>query len=554
MNDRTDEIKMYYEDICAGKEVRRNLISLRDAIKDEAGKRTLAYLFNGDFSSFCALLDAEDPKIRKNAALVLGAMESEDLLPVLFDAYSREETLFVRTDYLKAISKMDYRPIADQLEQRYEQLCSVKEWPPEEWKHISEEIRVLQSMVLHCRGIRQHRFSGSKERETVILMTNRRHREATAEQITKGKITMLAGGLRVEGASLKEILQIRTYSELLFPLDAGSVQPGTKENSASGADSVLDLPAKEPEQCGAVLAKPVLMLADRIYRGAGAFLFRVDLRCGAGNVPFSAEDKGSYIRKISNAMERASGGRLFNSVSEYEIEIRLVLRKNGSYVAMLKPSPVFDSRFSYRRETVAASVAPVNAALTVWLSHSWMKEGAQVLDPFCGVGTMLVERDRAVKAGPMYGIDLFGEAIEKARRNTQRAGCRVNYINRDFFTFRHDYPFDEVITDMPTTAGEGTKRELRQLYHRFFEKIQDLLKKEAVLILYTSSPNYVVESVQGSGQEAPPAQAASSEGTVQYHDDGAGKRVNCFHIEKSFLLNEKNGTTVFVISYKRTGR
>ncbi|MCC8105522.1 MAG: HEAT repeat domain-containing protein [Clostridiales bacterium] len=526
-------IKELYEQICAGNEVRTNLIRLRDELKKEENRRESAYLLGGDFSNLTALLKDEDPKVRKNAALILGKLESEDLLPVLFDAYKKEKTLYIRADYLKALSELDYRPLSESLEEQLFVLRENGEWMPEEWKHVSEEIRILQTMVLRCKGIRHHRFAGGKEKEDVILLTNRRQREATAEQIQKGKITMLAGGLRVEGASLKEVRPIRTYSELLFPLKTGA-----------------ELPAKQPVLCGETLAAPVLALADRLYNGAGAFLYRIDVRGGGAGTavahgsPASTnggaasdvtgtdwfcvgeyrEKKGSYIRKLSAALERVSGARLVNSVTDYELELRLVLKKDGTFTSMLKPSVSFDERFLYRKEVVASSIAPVNAALTAHLAQPWLKEGAQVLDPFCGVGTMLIERDRAVKAGTMYGLDIFGEAIEKARRNTRRADCIVNYINRDFFTFRHEYLFDEVITNMPVSAGDGSKQALRQLYHDFFAYIGSLLKEEAVLILYTAAPNYVVESVRKA----------------------AG-----FRIEKSFLLNEKNQTTVFVILWKR---
>jgi len=524
-------VRENYEKICAGEEVREHLIQLREELKEENGRREFAYLLGGDFSKLCGLLSHEDPKVRKNAALVLGKMESEDLLPVLFDAYRKEKTLFIRADYLKAMSELDYRPLLSGLEQQLAVLRDVQEWQPEEWKHVSEEIRMLQTMVLRCSGVRHHRFSGEKEPEDVILLTNRRQREATAEQVQKGKITMLAGGVRVDGASLKDIRQIRTYTELLFPVKTRT------------------LPADQPAQCGELLAGPVLMLLDRIYNGAGAFLFRVELRGqNTGNSPRSEhsprgergaasavdlfcvgqyqEKKGVYLRKFSDALEKASGARLINSVTDYEVEVRLVLRKDGTFAAMLKPSSSFDGRFDYRKEVVASSIAPVNAALTAYLAKPWLKEGAQILDPFCGVGTMLIERSRAVKTGTMYGLDLFGEAIEKARRNTQRAGCIVNYVHRDYFTFTHEYLFDEVITDMPQTAPEGTKGALRELYHRFFETIGKLLKEEAVLVIYSSEPNYVLESVRVWSE---------------------------YRIEKRFLLNEKNNTTVFVISRKRMG-
>ncbi len=48
------------------------------------------------------------------------------------------------------------------------------------------------------------------------------------------------------------------------------------------------------------------------------------------------------------------------------------------------------------------------------LAKDYLKEEAQVLDPFCGVGTMLIERNQVKKAKVMYGVDLYGEAIDGA--------------------------------------------------------------------------------------------------------------------------------------------
>ena len=79
-------VREYYERICAGDQLRQNLIALRDALKEEKARREFAYLLGGDFSKLCALLKDEDPKVRRNAAAILGKMESEDLLPILFDA------------------------------------------------------------------------------------------------------------------------------------------------------------------------------------------------------------------------------------------------------------------------------------------------------------------------------------------------------------------------------------------------------------------------------------------------------------------------------------
>ncbi|MCD7764240.1 MAG: hypothetical protein LUI14_13865 [Lachnospiraceae bacterium] len=58
-------IKELYEQICAGDEVRANLIRLRDELKNEESRREFAYLLGGDFSNLTALLKDEDPKVRK---------------------------------------------------------------------------------------------------------------------------------------------------------------------------------------------------------------------------------------------------------------------------------------------------------------------------------------------------------------------------------------------------------------------------------------------------------------------------------------------------------
>ncbi len=84
-----------------------------------------------------------------------------------------------------------------------------------------------------------------------------------------------------------------------------------------------------------------------------------------------------------------------------------------------------------------------------------------MLDPFCGVGVLLVERDFLVPAGDMYGVDIFGEAILMARENARTAGMNINYINRDIFDFTHKHLFDEIVTDMPA-RGKKTDAFLRR--------------------------------------------------------------------------------------------
>lgn len=493
-------IKELYGEICAGKDVRANLIALRRELKAEENQRKFAYLLGGDFHMLTRLLQSEDPKVRKNAALILGDMETEDLLPFLFAAYQKEETLFVRTDYLKAMEKLDCTPYLEKLKMRREELRRTV--PTEEnRKHMREELVQLENMLLKLERPGKHVFTGYKPAPEVILVTNRNQREATKSQILEGQITELGQGLKIKNGNLKELMKLRTYTELLFPLPAGRALYG------------------KPEEIGAGLAKlGIAEFLEDLHKTGGCFYYRMEIKG-----PMAAEKRGDFIRRAAERLDGLSGGRLWNTATDYEVELRLLEKKDGSFLPMLKLYTIPDRRFTYRKETVAASISPVNAALTVRLAQKYMKEGAQILDPFCGVGTMLLERNRAVTARHMYGLDIFGEAIEKARRNTERDGSTVYYINRDFFDFTHTYLFDEIITDMPRSTDH---MELGALYRRFFDRAYEFLKEDGVIILYTMNPELAERELN---------------------------RHSGFQKREEFLLNEKNLTKVFVIG-KMTDR
>ena len=193
---------------------------------------------------------------------------------------------------------------------------------------------------------------------------------------------------------------------------------------------------------------------------------------------------------------------------------------------MLKLYTIPDRRFAYRKETTAQSTSASLAALAVELARPYLKEGAQILDPFCGTGTLLMERCLAAGADPVYGIDRFGEAVEKAKINSEISErfphAPFHLINRDFFDFTHEYPFDEIITEFPKeeAAGEHAK----EFAVRFLDKAATLLKEEAVLVILTDAPQVLIDAT----------------------GEAAG-----FIPEKTFLLNERAGTTLCIVRFRR---
>ena len=86
-------------------------------------------------------------------------------------------------------------------------------------------------MILKYEKPKHHTFCGGKT-EDVILLCNRNNRQITARQIQTGEVSMLAGGVRIQGADLQEIAKIRTWQELLFPLHGKVEREYTAEAAA----------------------------------------------------------------------------------------------------------------------------------------------------------------------------------------------------------------------------------------------------------------------------------------------------------------------------------
>lgn len=463
-------IKDIYKQILAGEDVRANLIELRKLLKDHNNRRGFLYYLAGDFDGLYELLAHEDAKVRKNVALIMGELGEQEFMKSLYYAYNKEEKLFVKSDYLTAISHLDYRPLVEDFKKRVEVLTTT-EHEPTSMKHINEEVRVLTEMILTMDAPYKHEFVGYNKLSDLILLTNREHQEITKEQIKQGIAKVFNAGVLVRTKDLKEVLAIRTYSEMLFRLKDALTVPNDP-----------DLAAK------ALMEGGLLEFLKERHKGDGAFYFRLELK-----TKMPLDKKSALAKKMALKMEQLSDRALINSTSNYEVEVRLIENKEGAFNVLLKLYTINDERFKYRKFSVAASINPVTAALVAELAKDYLKPEAQVLDPFCGVGTMLIERNKLVPATPMYGIDIFGEAILKASQNAKRAEVIINFINRDFFDFKHEYLFDEIFTNMPAQGGRKTDEEMNELYAGFFHKAKEVLKQEAIIVMYTRDQHLVTK-------------------------------------------------------------
>ena len=84
------------------------------------------------------------------------------------------------------------------------------------------------------------------------------------------------------------------------------------------------------------------------------------------------------------------------------------------------------------------------------------------------------------------------DRINRLRSNIEkRIVGKTELINKDFFDFEHAYKYDEIVTDMPYVTENKPLKEIENIYASFFTKIDDLLEKKAVVVLYTRNPEFV---------------------------------------------------------------
>ena len=493
--------------------VRQALSSLRSMIKDEDQKEEFYTVLTAQPDLFLTTLSSEDAKTRKNIALLLGDMgdlltpsmlaEDQELCTTfvnkLFDAYNHEETLFVKSAYLEALKQYNYTKLLPQLKEKLNTLSSM-ELTVDNRKHVSKEIHVLTDMIVAKEGIKKHNFTGFHQENECIFLTNRIHKEVVEEQIkalTTSPIKPFSAGVRLVTKDLDQLLPIRTYQEVLFLL------PG-----------MATLPSDPIEAASKVVDSKLVEYLNKRHTGTAPFYFRVEIK---SKMPM--DKKSQFIHRFATELERVSNRQLINSTTNYELELRLIPNKTGTYNTLVKLFTIKDERFSYRREFQSSSIKPVNAALFVALAKPYMVENARVLDPFCGVGTLLIERQKELKADTSYGIDISEEALQKASLNTNEAGQLIHYIHRDFESFTHEYPFDEIFTDLPFAMSASSQDEIRKIYKDFFAHSKSLLSKTGTIICYARNPEYCIPFAKDNG----------------------------YRIVKEFVISEKDNTRLFII-------
>jgi predicted RNA methylase len=195
------------------------------------------------------------------------------------------------------------------------------------------------------------------------------------------------------------------------------------------------------------------------------------------------EKRREAITKVSAGL--AAYGYTDNP-SAYAFELRLL--KEHLYFRLE------DHRFDYRKESISASINPVTAASIMRLCEPYTKPDADVLDPFCGSGTMLIERSFLKPVASLVGVDISGQAIKAAIANRHASKRRIALIHGDVLSYGAAQ-YDEIVANMPFGIRVSGHESNLKLYAAFADKLLTLLKEGGYAFLLTQEKKLLRDEI-----------------------------------------------------------
>lgn len=463
------------------------LSAIRDIIKKEKPRGIFKRTMGNSKQKLSDFLMHSDPKVRKNVCGIIGEIADSAYLEALYSAYSIEQQLFVRPSYILSIGNCGGALDAEKLQEILDALiikekaCEDKSDNKKDEKHLNEEKLAFARAIAKLSTHEHHEFTGFMNPVPMVLTAMNNQFEITLIDLKEKSIngTLVNEGILINEKDLNKVYTCRTFYEILYPLD-----------------SCKDLELNYKVIAAAILNADILGFLNQCHAGPvnTPFWYRVEFK----TVDYNRE-RTEFVKNLSRELDEISDGNLKNSPSSYEVEIRIV-EKNNLCSAFIKLYTSKDTRFNYREKTVPASINPVTSAIVIKAISKWLKPDAKVIDPFCGAGTMLIERAKLKGYSSLTGVDIFNLAITAATINSDLADVKIELIPEDILGFSGFSLFDEMISNMPFESRSGVHDFNTELYSEFVNKIPRLVRPGGMAFLYTVERNLLKQNLIGNEQ------------------------------------------------------
>lgn len=444
--------------LLSGKDSRNLLRALCDLSTIKECASIIEHYMNihhDELSNF--IVQADDSKARKTCAQLMGRIQPDNFSDALINALNTESTEFVLPSIILSLGNAKASPNAEN---------ALKAFSPREGPHADEQkLALLKALSSHSSTPPPKSKLEVNENYPLIFFCP--SPAVTARELNSMGVTATVAkhpqnSVITKGA-FRDIYSVRTFYSMGVLFGEYKSIPAAIE--AAGSRSFLSR-------------------AEELFKG-DKIPFRVEVE---GNMPHGerkriAESVATLIHKNSTFV---------NSPSAYSFEIRFT-PSEGRIFLSLCPSPSHDKRFDYRKENISASVHPAVAASCCRFAADYFKPDANILDCFCGSGTMLFERAHYPYKS-LTGTDIAQFALKAARTNERIAKTGAHFLIKNAIT-PFEQKYDEVICNMPFGLRVSTHNENTRLYSSFMRNLKDILADDGVAFLFTHEKKLLAHTI-----------------------------------------------------------
>jgi 23S rRNA G2445 N2-methylase RlmL len=207
--------------------------------------------------------------------------------------------------------------------------------------------------------------------------------------------------------------------------------------------------------------------------------FRVIARLAGDHEFTRAELKRAVETVMAERHDRA--WRLGDEQADLELWVTLL---GSELFIALRLSDEKRRHGGYRAAERPGSLRPPLAAAMAWLSKP--RADDVVLDPFCGSGTILIERALLGRYRMLYGGDSDSDALTAARANVGPRYKPIELRNWNATALPiGDQSVCVIITNLPWGIRYGSHRSNRRLYPLVFAEFNRVLESAGRIVLLT---------------------------------------------------------------------
>lgn len=221
---------------------------------------------------------------------------------------------------------------------------------------------------------------------------------------------------------------------------------------------------------------------------AGSFRVRCDRRgdrrsgaTGEGNHAFRSPD---VERLAGSILQRRYGTAV--KLEEPACDVRIDIFGAHLFAGVRLSEEHGDRRFvkAFHQRVATRSVV----AYSMLNLAGVLSKPGDLIDPFCGSGTILLEAADLLPEIRLYGCDIHEDAVEGTRANLERLGAaeRASVVRGDARHMTELFPpesADYIITDPPLGVKMGKRTNYYALYRSLLEEAKAVLRPGGRLLL-----------------------------------------------------------------------